>query len=392
MAKHFDPRKVLKQVSNALLAEFFGRQRALAGLPWQELGETNVEPIFEAWQALPEEKRKAVQVVLQDVNEVADERGLRVLAEEIHRWSPERMGEFDALEGRLDKAFWTYLNLPAVYDEAALFARADALATGRYWTKRNSLPRLTLEVTDAMKRALGDALVGYYQPNEARGHWCLVEHYQRLGGAEYFFAYLDDYPDTHLVFDDAGQMRRRPQRDAFTNVFVYNPTDGSLEMYARGGKKVRSPLQHLFCQSVLGIDVDPAEPDEPAYHLDGLTDPAFPFPTAPDDRVTEVRVRRLRLEPVDAPRRRIILEADLDGPRDDIYAMIEQYLDSTGLPMSRVRVTQVTFHLTFINTDRRGRSLTFTVGYPNSCDLKSKPDEMRDLGERCLKLWGISHE
>jgi hypothetical protein len=39
----------------------------------------------------------------------------------------------------------------------------------------------------------------------------------------------------------------------------------------------------------------------------------------------------------------------------------------------------------------RAKGLTFNVGL-HSCDLKSKPDEMRAIGERCLKLWKVAND
>jgi hypothetical protein len=44
-------------------------------------------------------------------------------------------------------------------------------------------------------QALAKALSRYYWPNEMRGQHCQVEHYTRPGGNEYFFAYLDNWPD-----------------------------------------------------------------------------------------------------------------------------------------------------------------------------------------------------
>ena len=56
-------------------------------------------------------------------------------------------------------------------------------------------------------------------------------------------------------------------------------------------------------------------------------------------------------------------------------------------------MTHVTFRLTFAHEGTgRARTLTFSVGHPDSCDLKSKPDDMRAVGERCLKLWGIAND
>lgn len=247
MARQFDPRKVLKQIANTLLEDFFASRGELLSLPWDTLKETEVQPVFEAWQALPEPKRREVQVILQDVNELADERGLAVLADEVALRDQDKFPAFVAQSSRTDKALWVYLNIRAAFEEAARFARADALSFGRYWHKRNGLPRAPadappLAVTDEMKTAIASALTQYYAHTQGRGQHCHIEHYRRSNGNEYFFTYLADYPDMHLSFDDGGAMRRHHERGAFDNVFVYRPDAGTLGTFVRGGKKVREAL------------------------------------------------------------------------------------------------------------------------------------------------------
>jgi len=392
MAKQFDPRKVLQEVSNPLLQEFFARRSKLRDVPWEKLGETDVEPVFEAWQRMPEAEQVEVQLVLQDVNELADERGLPVLVEEVRRRAPDRLDELATVEGRHDKAIWVYLNVPQAFDEAALFARADALAAGRYWVKRNSLPRLAITVDEARRKSLGTALSAYYWPAQMRGRHCHVEHYRRANGTEYFFAYLDDYPDSRVVFDQAGRFEKRADRYAFTNVFAYGPQDGALELYAQGGRKVIDPLQMLFCKAVLDLDVDPADPAKPVFNLDHLKDRGVPLPTDPADRIAEVQVRSLRFKVIGSPRRGITLDADPQSFSGDIYQMIDGYLNAKNLPLSQLTVVHVQFRLTFVHEGAgRAKGLTFNVGL-HSCDLKSKPDEMRAIGERCLKLWKVAND
>lgn len=391
MAKHFDPRKVLRQISNPLLKEFFDRRGELRNVAWEELTETRIEPVFEAWQQLPERPRKEVQVTLQDVVELADERGLSVLAEEVKLRCPEREAEFSGWDGRADRAMWVYLNVPEAFEEAALFARADALAAGRYWIKRNGLPRQQLTVSNRTTSDLQAALTGFYWPTQMRGCHCRVEHYTRASGAEYFFAYLDDYPDNHLVFDDEGQVEKRSDRYAFENVFVFMPEDGALELFARGGRKVNAALQEAFCQSVLGVDAGDTDPLKPAYQLDHLLDENFPLRTDPVDRVADARIARLRLEPKAAPLSYIEVKADPKGHPSEIFQMLVHYCKTQNVSPGRVRVRQVSFRVTFMHDGvGRPKTLSFNVSSPDSCDLKSKTDDMRAVGERCLKLWGIT--
>ncbi|MCK6477373.1 MAG: site-specific DNA-methyltransferase [Phycisphaerales bacterium] len=298
MAKDFDPRRILRKVSNSLLRVCFERNGVIEGIPWDDLGETQVEPIFAAWQKMPEDKRRHIHLVLLDINELADERGVRVLVEEIQRTAPDRLDEFHAITGQADRAMWTYLNVKMAFVVAAYFARAEALSTGRYWIKRNSLPKQAIAVTQDHREALKTALAEFYWDEQLRGRICEIEHYTRSGGSEYFFAYLDDYPDDPVVFDDDGHLVRSKERRVFDNVFVFNPGDGSLEMYAKGGKKVYEPLQQRFCKAVLGLDVGPADPQKPAYTLDHLLRPDRVMRTDPGDRIISVAITRVRLAPV----------------------------------------------------------------------------------------------
>jgi hypothetical protein len=201
MAKPFDPRKVLKQIANSLLREFFTRRGELADVPWDQLSEHRIEPVFAGWLALSDAKQREVQMIIRDVNELADHRGVAVLAEGILARHPDRAEDFSAHRSKADKAMWSYLYAPEVFNDAAMFARADALTGGRLWNRRNGLPKRQLDDPESLCGPLGEALSSVYAPAQLRGKQCMVEHYRRADGADYFFAYLDDYPDKHLVFD-----------------------------------------------------------------------------------------------------------------------------------------------------------------------------------------------
>jgi hypothetical protein len=107
LAKPFDPRKVLKQIANPLLREFFVEQRGeLLKVPWDELTEYKIEPVFEAWQELDEAKQLEVQILLRDIHELADHRGVAALVELVRQRCPEHAAEFEAQGGEADKAMW----------------------------------------------------------------------------------------------------------------------------------------------------------------------------------------------------------------------------------------------------------------------------------------------
>jgi hypothetical protein len=129
----------LKEISNELLRELFTRGGAKLRIGWDDLSQRDVAPIVMLWETMPAEQRQRMHVILQEVHSLANERGLRVLAEELDRLRPELTREFAGWEGRLDKALWAYLYAHDAFDKAAIFAHADSLTTGRYWNRWNGL-------------------------------------------------------------------------------------------------------------------------------------------------------------------------------------------------------------------------------------------------------------
>ncbi len=392
MAKAFDLRKQLKLHDNHLLRRLFADEEATESVDWEGLKKHEVEPIAEAWEAMPDARRRHFQVILQDVNELSDPRGQKVLIEELEWQSPEKMPAFQACASPADKALWAYFESSHAFDSAAIFARAESMRGGQYSNRWNSLPTDPLTVTEEMMAALQNEVRDYYWKKELRGQVCRVHHYSRAGGAEFFFAYLPDWPDKLLVFDEDGNLTPREESYTFNNVFVYVPSEGAIELIAKGGKPVQKELRKAFCRSVLGIEVDDAEPEKPVYQLDHLLDPSFAFTTEDEDRLAAVRLRRIRLLPkVNVPAiEHLEPKFSEHATHAEVMTAIQRLLGAYGLDRSQVRSTQVSIQLVFMSDgDRKPKRMTFNVSCPNTCDLKGKRDDERVVGERCVQRWGI---
>ncbi|GIW90230.1 MAG: hypothetical protein KatS3mg109_0662 [Pirellulaceae bacterium] len=395
MATMFDLRKVLKQISNVHLQQFFATQGELLDVPWNGLKEHEIAPIVEAIQVMSPVKRRQVQILLKSFVRLSNNAGLKVLLEELQERHPSMIKDWEALKRRLDKVVWTYLNARDAFEEAVVFARADSLTTTRYWQRWPAVPHENFVVTEQNIAAFKAGLSAYYKEKELRGEHCEIHHYTRQNGAEYLFAYLPDWPDNFMVFNDDGELHSLDVPTAFTNLFVYTPATGALEMIAAGGKPVQKELRRLFCQGMLGIsNVADVEPERPAYFLDHLLDPGFKFTWEPSDRIETVQVSRLLVVPT-------VEGHDLDGlglrfrlglPWAHALDNLDALLASRDLSRSQVNVEEVRIRVQLMGDgERRGRVLTINVT-PRSCDLKSKDDEdLRILGEKCLRAWGIDH-
>ena len=392
MSQTFDPKCVLRQISNDLLKDLFETHGHEIDLPWDDLAETEVEPIFCAWQDLPEADCRAIEIVLREVSDMANgDEGTRAICEEaIRQDRQDLIDDLDGYESRHDKAVWTYIGATDVWNLAVRFARADSLSRGRYWIKRCDIPNVEPDTSAEKREALEEALAAFFQATQARGRHCQIEHYVRASGTDYFFAYLDDYADTYVTLDDEGAFDRRPERRAFELVLVYDREHGTLDMYVRGGKKVYIPLQEIFCRVILDEEIGPEDRNSHPYELNGLLSRDFQFPTDPGDGIDAVRVRKMRFSVKGLPCRRITFEADPAAGVNDIYEMMDDYLNDHNLPASILNVTQVGLKFSFDpSNEDLPKSLSFDLSWPNSSNLKSKPEGVRELAEKYLREWGL---
>ncbi len=389
MSQHFDPRKVLRQVSNALLKRFFEKIKVPLDIKWDDITETAIEPIFQAWQDLKDRHRREVEVILQDIHAMANEDGVKVLVQDGDTWGKDLRDELDKLESRHDKVMSTFLNHHDVWSLAVQFARADRLEGTRPWVKRANVPKKAAKIDVAACEELESSLCAYYRKSEGRGHCCRVLYHRRAKTLDYFFVNLSDYADTYDKLDaDKHDFVRESEQRAFSLVFVYDKSAGSLDVYARGGKKVIEALQDIFGRVILDENLPPEDGKPAPFKLSVALNAAFDFPVDPADGLGHVRVRRMRCS-IKGCKRRLQFEADPDKAPSDIHKMMADYINHANLPKALLDVDQLSLTFQF-NEDGNGKPRSFSCSLSrNSCDLKSKREEYREIGEKYLKQWNI---
>ena len=180
MTKQFDPKRILRQVSNHLLNDLFTTHGSAIEVPWENLGEMEIDEIFDAWQALPEKESREIEIVLHEVSEMANEDGVRAIVEEaLSQGRTKFLQELDGFESRHDKAVWTHIRAAEVWDLAVRFARADSLSRMRYWITRMGIPAKTPDTSKQTRDELEEALSAFFLATQARGKYCNIENYVR---------------------------------------------------------------------------------------------------------------------------------------------------------------------------------------------------------------------
>lgn len=366
MVREYQPRRFFRHAPNLMLQRYFGLHDVLSNVGFGSLTETQVEPIYEAWLALPDDVRKEMEQDFQAIDELATEGGSRAILDEA-LWHGEDLAEqFAAHSSFHERAFWTFLERPQYWQGAIAFHHADVVPVS-YWRKRKNLPRKPASVDAASIRQLEQSLSSYFHKTQGRGENCRVDCYKR-NDLDYFFAYPEDYAQANVEWEGKEFIFRR-RHPAFEIIFVYSQNDGTLDICLTGYRKTMPDLQEIFANTILKSELGPDERDERVYDLDPMRSRQFQFVYDPESGISDVAVRKLRLT-VYGTGERITLEADPTYGKHAVFDLLDKV--AKGIPLSQMVVTQVGVKVTFAidPSSKRIRTRSFEISWPNSSSLK----------------------
>lgn len=387
MARQFSIQNVLRQVSHQHTRELLARLgHGALDVPWADLTERDVEPVFRALRGLSANRYDEVEGACRTVFDLACETGIAALMEAAACLDDALlMAGLAGLPdeaGVYDQAAWACAHCPAVVELATLIHQVENL---HWWRRRNDLPRRAPDASpEALKRLAGE-LSALLESEQGRGRKCTVETLGRIG-TTYYFAYPDDYVQNVTAHDDHGQLTPRTFRRTFSVVFAYDQGEGALELYApKLSPRLKQRMEVVFARAALGHELGPWA--KPTYALDALKCRG-PLATDPADRVAaSVRQLRFRLR---GTHRQLMVRGDPDRGPEDVYDTMDEVLDKHRVPLSDLEVTLATLCFEFLDAPRgRGRTMTFEVAAPNTCSLRNQRQDRIDLAVRYLREWGI---
>ena len=405
MAGQYDLRKFLREVANKTLKEYFERIGWDPGVNWEALTETGIEPLFEAIvENAPADKHADINRDFQQINEMATEGGIKTLIDEGRYRGLDLAVELEGVAGLHDKVLRVFLDHPAheggqlrLFDVARYFNRADKLP-GRSWRKRSGVPEVERakgrgdEIAGRLeegRKRLEDALSSYYKLKEGRGQRCTVEHFQR-DDRLYWFAYVQDYEEARIEYNDNGRLDRRTCKPVFAVIFAHSNAERSLDIFVKGDKETVAELQTIWARAVLGSeDLGTPAARGIEYELNVLkTKRDFHFDIR--DGIESVRVSGLRLSYIwdRTMNRRITLEANTRKNPKAVFELLDDLLSTGKVSLDIVNITQVVFNFVFAGTAQTSRqTIIARVTHPNGCSLKHEPKE--EIARKYLREWKI---
>ena len=377
---------VFKSVPRNLLAEFF------RGYGYDKLAKMchaspppEPDQLLEEmdWDLIPMEY-DALEAGLHEVCDLACESGTNAMIEAAFE-----AGHFDFASelpdgGWYHKAMWCHVHHEPIFVKALLIHEIGGYS---FWRKRTDLPRRPLEMTQDIHNELRTNIICLFMEHQGRGKRASVYSVSRKG-IDYVIVYLDDFLLDVQIHDETGRLTSGNVRPAFHVVFAFNPSEGSLEVFApKVPAKVKLKLEQLFAWVVFDVELPPWN-KLATYELDQLKDRSFSLVTDSEDAI-RVRISKLRLSSL-TTKHRITLDACTAGDSDDVYEMMEHCLDSKEFPKSHYHITQATLRFEFLPLpDRKPGSATFDVTWPNTCGLRDQRPERVAIIQKYLKRWKI---
>jgi hypothetical protein len=378
MSRVFSLGTVLRMTPNALVRAFLAKLgHAAPDVPWADLGERDVEPIIDALNALTAPELDTAEGVLHAVFDLACPTGVAAVRDML-ALAGDDPGTLPSDVSLYEQVMCAWLRRPEAVEQALFVHQIDALS---WWRRRDDLPRRPADTSRDTLNRLGREVSTLLREAEGRGRNCTVEAFARRGTTCYF-AFPDDFVVNATAHDEDGKLAPR----TFTLVFAFDPTEGSLELFAKVPATLKLELEQVFGRVVFGVELGEWKPP-PAYEPNAVLDLGPRLDTDPEDNVT-VDVRQLRLSFVNG-KRQITLRGNPDH-RGDVFRMMGDVLNTDVVSPSAVNVTLVTFVFEFHAVGgRRGGSVTFDVAFPNSCSLRNQRPERVAVITKYLRRWGI---
>ena len=378
MTGHFNLLDFLRRIRTELLQAYCGRRETLADFHWGKSRRVEPERLADALQATS--KFDEIVADFREIHEMADA-GLTVglLNEAQFHGDATASQAIDAQPSHLAKAFWVVLERPAFIAASKVIRHVDKLPPGS-WIKRRGLPRCPGPVNQSMVERLQDGLIEFFTRTEYRGKSCKIDCL-RHGDEEIFYAHAEDYPDTHLLWED-GAPTARVLSKGFPLIFRHDDARRTLDIYIEGANDVIPKLQDIFAEAVLGESLtDDATDEGHVYRIERTLEPGFGFRHSQNLGIKSVSIAKMRFIVPGEPWRRFTAEADTGQNRDALANFVAQL--TTKLAPDQLILDQIWLRVKFARRprDRRAPSRTFPITPPNSIRLKKD-----ELGDRIVQM------
>jgi len=378
----FDPISFLMKVSSKLL-EQYSKRHGIA-FTVQEEGKSSEEfadAFIKKLEKEPTKNQEAFWMDIDDIDSISTQNGCEYL---LNRVQAENISfdeqEFEKLENLKERAMYFYLNHYDIFNETCDMYSLD-MKQGWRGRKTEAIPfkDVRKNLTD-----LENALKEIYR-KEYKGKNLKIKHVDKSDRI-YFIAYIEDVFTNDLAFEGNKLNNKLPRRPVLRVYFLYRPTEGIIEVKAKGGKKRFKLLQDIFITSFLQADPDKHKKlvrydFNKINNLDALT-----FPTEAKDNIESVTLKGIRIVHNENDVRLSIDVAH--NPKKHGVLPMQDKLNEMNIDLEEFEVKQFKLLVVFNKVGQlRQQRVTTAITFPNICNLKER--KIDNTIRKLLKKWKL---
>ena len=321
------------------------------------------------------------------INALTDELGQNILK---HSVTDDEIEEYFELENEHDRALWLFLNDSVRFRQVEDSWYTDVGRNGRMWDafigpKGVSVSDSPEDVTAFKKKILelfrtaGKIQVDIYERARTDSDNNQIELIQIM-------VYREDLPSTQLAFKDdtLTSMIVRPVKEV---ALTYEPDSGQIEIVVDGAD-FRRTIPKIFAEILLKTPIGGQKIPLKRYSIQSLLKKRT-LSIDSGDGIESVNVTMLKVAPPNSYNT-VTLEV---APKEErsIYDISKDYFGDNDPLMSGFKLKQVRISIKFMPDDecRTGKLVHVKIREPNGCDLKSKTQKEKLLGDKYLVKWGL---
>lgn len=382
-------RNFIRHCSTNGLKEYFAHNHiGFNDIDWSKDRTSVTTSILQSLNCLPVRQQEKLRVDAERIQQMSDEVGQAALLSVLNDHTA-----FGQLSSAVDRSRWAYLYEPELFNHAEDIRYTDQYRHSRCWSG--------YQLTAGLNPTVGTlALASFKDCVKQRLNLAdriTVELFERRMPDEegidqdalQIMVYQEELPNTYLEFGVDGMLTSRVRRPVTEQAITYCQVTGVIEVVA--AKHVqRERLARAFVECCLSdAEADIVQLRE--YQLSVLMHPCS-FPTDPEDGIESVEVVMIKLQ--DEQRQgRLTVEVPRRSRRS-LYDYLRDECRVNLLTIGRFFLVEAKLSIRFQprTGSNRKQVLNIKLGLPNRCDLRSRTERERLIGEKYLQRWGLIRE
>lgn len=381
-------RNFIRHSSAQGLQEYFTNKNiSVSGVDWSQDQATVASNVIQLLNHLPAEDHARLRIDAERIQQMSDEIGQAALLSAVTNTA-----QLSQMESALERSRWVYLHEPDRFRHAEDIRYADQYRHGRNWSGYQveaALPLHSDPVSMDTFKAKIKALFGL-------GEKVKIELFDRTLPDEdgndidvvQVMVYQEGLPDSYLEFEGEENIVSRIRRPVSEHAITYSSDTGTVEVVAAKRER-RDVIAKAFTEDLLKQPVEADKVPLRQYCLDPLVEET-PLDWDLDDRIESVQLIMLKLQDTNK-QGRVIVEVPAKSDMEFHEYCREHFSEFNPVTSKAFVPIQATISIRFQleQGSNRSKVLPVKISLPNGCDLRSRTERERLIGEKYLKRWGL---